>query len=431
MHNLFLGTSKHLMKNVWLQDELIHQKHMDKIHSIVQDALVPSSLGRIPHKILSGFSAFTADQWKNWTLLFSLVCLHGILPVQHLECWRLFVQMCFLFCTPLITLNDVAEAGAIAAKFGETFEALYGKHRVTPNMHFHTHIKECILDYGPVYGFWLYSFERYNGLLGSYHTNQKSIEIQVMRKFLDDRHVRSIASSDPLVHDNIKLFTTFFGDKERGSSAETIYTGMDVHSSTWHSLSLPTNKVEPNMYYTSTSFSKCIPPFKRRIFDSDSLRYLKEAYTYFLPDIDVQNVPASYELYSAVLLWGTRLGSEHSRHEKSSYIQAYWAGRDGHINRDCIELYAGHVEYFFRQSIFVRGEQTNIVMASVQWFQHHPRQHMFGSPVEVWTSSVHEPFGPASFIPINRIKNMCAVCPIQVERENVFVVIPLKRKVFL
>ena len=434
MHNLFLGTAKHMMKNIWLPDGLIQQKDIDKIHSVIKNALVPSFVGRIPQKILSGFSTFTADQWKNWSMLFSLICLHGVLPVQHIECWRNFIQMCLLFCTPTITLNDVKEANAIATKFGKEFEALYGKQRVTPNMHLHTHLAECILDYGPVYSFWLYSFERYNGILGSYHTNQKSIEIQVMRKFLDHMHIRTVASNDHVVDDHMEFFRIFFTNNIRGSFKETICTTIENHfNSTCHSLlTLPIEEVKPNMLYTyQLNTCTLVPPFKRRLFDSDSLRYLKEAYVHFLPDIDVDSIAASYELYCAISLWGDRLGSEHSRLEKSSYIQAYWASRNGYICKVCYDLYIGRVEYYFRQCIVVKGEQINVIMASVKWFCHHHNRHAFGSPVEVCSSSLHVPFGPASFLPVHRIKNMCVVCPVVLAGETVLAVTPLTRKVFL
>jgi len=43
---------------------------------------------------------------------------------------------------------------------------MYGKH-ITPNMHIHSHLKDCILDYGPLHGFWLFAFEHFSGPLGS------------------------------------------------------------------------------------------------------------------------------------------------------------------------------------------------------------------------------------------------------------------------
>ena len=50
-------------------------------------------------------------------------------------------------------------------------------------MHMHLHLKDCCLDYGSVYGFWCFAYERYNGILGAYQTNKKFIETQLMKQF--------------------------------------------------------------------------------------------------------------------------------------------------------------------------------------------------------------------------------------------------------
>ncbi len=65
------------------------------------------------------------------------------------------------------------KANLLLNKFCKDVERLYGKSVVTPNMHLHGHIAECIEDYGSVYGFWLFSYERYNGILGSFPTNKR------------------------------------------------------------------------------------------------------------------------------------------------------------------------------------------------------------------------------------------------------------------
>ncbi|RXM98321.1 hypothetical protein EOD39_13275 [Acipenser ruthenus] len=52
-------------------------------------------------------------------------------------------------------------------------------------MHLHGHLKECISSYGPVYFFWLFSFERYNSILGNQPPNQRSVELQMMRYLKD------------------------------------------------------------------------------------------------------------------------------------------------------------------------------------------------------------------------------------------------------
>ena len=64
------------------------------------------------------------------------------------------------------------------------FEKLYGKEHCNINLHLHGHLHECLKDYGPVYAFWLFAFERLNGILGSFHTNCHDLSLQVMRRYL-------------------------------------------------------------------------------------------------------------------------------------------------------------------------------------------------------------------------------------------------------
>ena len=85
MHNLLLGTAKHMM-SVWSELGLITVSHYKDIQSNVDSFFTPQDVGRIPTKIASGFSGFKADQWRNWT---SLYCLKGILPFRHYNCWQL------------------------------------------------------------------------------------------------------------------------------------------------------------------------------------------------------------------------------------------------------------------------------------------------------------------------------------------------------
>ena len=75
VHNLFLGTAKHFLKAVWLESGVISQA---QFQHRVDLATVPSGIGRVPYKISSGFSSFTADQWKHWAINFFLISLHDI-----------------------------------------------------------------------------------------------------------------------------------------------------------------------------------------------------------------------------------------------------------------------------------------------------------------------------------------------------------------
>ena len=111
-------------------------------------------------------------------------------------CWLLFVRATTFLCKPIIKVDDVNSADLFFLQFCRRFEVLYGKKHCTPNMHLHLHLKQCFLDFGPPHAFWCFAFERYNGILGSYHTNNRSIECQFMKKFLTNQAMYSLILSN-------------------------------------------------------------------------------------------------------------------------------------------------------------------------------------------------------------------------------------------
>ena len=96
MHNLFLGSAKHFLKNILVAQKIINETDVVVIQERVDTLIVPSDIGRIPHKILSGFSSFTADQWKNWVMYYSLIACYqtkylnaGVILFSHAEYYAL------------------------------------------------------------------------------------------------------------------------------------------------------------------------------------------------------------------------------------------------------------------------------------------------------------------------------------------------------
>ena len=49
MHNLFLGTAKHVM-SIWKEMNILSTKDFEVIQARVQDLNVPQDIGRIPYK---------------------------------------------------------------------------------------------------------------------------------------------------------------------------------------------------------------------------------------------------------------------------------------------------------------------------------------------------------------------------------------------
>jgi hypothetical protein len=201
MHNLYLGTAKHILKDVWFERMLIKKRDIDVIQKRVDAVYVPYTVGRIPSKIASSFAGFTADQFKNWTNIYSVLSLYDVLDQGDFQCWQHFVLASRLLTQPVISMSDLHLADALLMQFCRRVERKYGKNMITPNMHMHGHLKECILDFGPIHNFWCFSFERhrYNGILKNYPTNS-SLEVHCMKQFCAEFYVSS--ASLPLLYKN-------------------------------------------------------------------------------------------------------------------------------------------------------------------------------------------------------------------------------------
>ena len=150
MHCLFLGIAKHFLKRVLIGRGILSVRDLSLVQNRINVMSVPSDIGRIPYKIEHAFYSFTADQYKNWVMHYSIICLHGMLSSEVLECWRHFVLACRYMCQPVLTRNDIAIGDALLLKFCSRTEALFGKDIITPNMHMSCHLRECVLDYGPL-----------------------------------------------------------------------------------------------------------------------------------------------------------------------------------------------------------------------------------------------------------------------------------------
>ena len=99
----------------------------------------------MPKKIVNSYGGFTADQWKSFTTLFSIYVLSSVLPEPDLELWHYFVLACSYICSPVITETKAMLAHSCLLNSCKGFHKLYGKDKVTPNMHLQTHLVDCIL----------------------------------------------------------------------------------------------------------------------------------------------------------------------------------------------------------------------------------------------------------------------------------------------
>ncbi len=97
MHNLFLGTAKHIFK-VWIEKGILTDKILAEIDSRMTFIKIPSDLNRIPDRISKCYKRFKADEWKHWTLVYSLFCLKDLIPTDQYAMRSVFVASCNILC---------------------------------------------------------------------------------------------------------------------------------------------------------------------------------------------------------------------------------------------------------------------------------------------------------------------------------------------
>ena len=84
MHNLYLGSAKNVT-NLWKNKNIISESKFLAIQEKMDTILVPAHVGRLPGKIASAFSGFTAEQWMVWTIIYSPFVLKDFLPPEHYD----------------------------------------------------------------------------------------------------------------------------------------------------------------------------------------------------------------------------------------------------------------------------------------------------------------------------------------------------------
>lgn len=73
MHNLFLGTAKSVFK-LWIKRKILLPRQLSELDAKISEMNVMTDVGRIPSKISSNYGSYTEDEWKNWTMLYSIFC---------------------------------------------------------------------------------------------------------------------------------------------------------------------------------------------------------------------------------------------------------------------------------------------------------------------------------------------------------------------
>ena len=223
------------------------------------------------------------------------------------------------------------------------------------------------LDFGPVYSFWLFSFERLNGILGSYHTNCHDISVQLMRRFTSS--IYHGTHNWPAEYRDELSSLIFYHDYQKGSlQATTLEQVLEQYQS---------HKINP------------LPPVHEAAWElhqKPGLHYLVKA----LVGHDNYTLLTLYNKASSLSVGGYILGSTSSRFVTKSHVMAIHPKYPN-------ELYLAKIEYFAKldardntntcfTSIHSNGE-LSIWIACVSFYYMHDCKVWFGGPTQVWCRS--------------------------------------------
>ena len=269
---------------------------------------------------------------------------------------------CRYICKSVLTEADIIRGDSLLLKFCKEFETLYGKKAVTPKMHLHCHLKENVLDYGPIHSFWCFSFERYNGILCSITTNYRSLELQLMRKL----NISQALSNNCFPPDGCESFQQLINSMRhqtedfQESKPELVeYYHMDsklsYHSNNWDNISA----IEiPSRH-------------KERSLDNDDINALTEVYQVMFPSSNIipSNLSRTMKVFTCCLIFGLRYGSRKEyRNQRTAGILASWPHIDGKVNQTTLSMAFGTVQFYFSHSLLKEGEHKNYFFACVTWY---------------------------------------------------------------
>ncbi|KDQ06156.1 hypothetical protein BOTBODRAFT_121839, partial [Botryobasidium botryosum FD-172 SS1] len=170
----------------WAQHVLHHgtDKGLARLTNPLLDALyrstLPSWIGRIQRRIgVANQGKLKADEWQGaGTIHFpiTLIRLWARKKGRYREMLENFIHLAAAVMIATMRTQNQARADQYTTHFLsylKGLKTLYPRYKWPPTLHLSLHIPEFISLFGPVYSWWAFPFERYNGAIQKIPTNFK------------------------------------------------------------------------------------------------------------------------------------------------------------------------------------------------------------------------------------------------------------------
>ncbi|OAD74573.1 hypothetical protein PHYBLDRAFT_167977 [Phycomyces blakesleeanus NRRL 1555(-)] len=386
---------------------------------MAETMVVPMDYVVLKLKIGKGFPYMKADEWKSWVLVYLPILLKAILPIK------------------IITFSDIDNGHKFLQEFCTECQHIYTPTILICNMHLHLHLHKTIRDFGPVYEYWLFGFERYNGLLKNVNTNRKdSFEVTYMNNFVQDTFKGDFAHAAltcPSQVPFLPLLAKLTATAQPSTSKNTITFPQRLFrlSAFIQAYSNPSLPVLGNEPLPPSAFPLHIKPPSAMsdINYPHLLDYYKVAYC--MPNLEGYQHPSSpfsfvdnqiIKLKSINLLGQVYKGCKYAS-GRGSFVQSLFLGSQGN-NR---LAYTGQIQYLFLHSFTPPVDNTELqtrvvyqdkhVFAFVKWFQIENDHSRELKSVDICSAD----FIACDFeciLPVYRISSVVATCDYKTSTNN-------------
>jgi hypothetical protein len=418
MHNMYLGSFKRIIEAIFLKMNFFSRSDVNNMSKMVKNIIMPfgidiSSLSR-KMVIGDGFSYLKADEWRIFVLFLSPLLFKSRLPMNNYNNWIDLVDAVTTMSMNSISILDARKCHDKLVAFCKGFEALYGKDNLYPNIHYHIHLFEQMLDFGPWHTHHAFAYERYNQDLKAAKTNNKgSIEVTIAKKFIQTVHhndffVDSISNLEDGVptlklkaaflgldiHGNIESYEDNYLSHELEISKSDDYDLMEyiryagsidndgyVHAYGFEPLpyctvrSLKINQSKSNSFLNEENYRQLVSYYQVYFDQEGEKQYIFGVNDDINTSIDFDKIVKVEKLiarFKSIDILGQKYSSIETASAKGSYVKAYY--RDINLMIEEHVLRPAQIQFFFRHSIKLLNEQNELeivtfTFAYVRWYK--------------------------------------------------------------
>lgn len=329
---------------------------------------LPHDLGRLPSNIFDGdsgvISSCTAQQWKNYAIVFARPCLYKLLSDDAYKCLVALCRIVALISLPALSMDDITTLYRLLHEHHSLFNKVYGKWAITINYHMALHIPDVIIDHGPPQAFWCFGYERMNGFLSRIPTSNRSIEFEVMNRYLCDYTLNSI----PLPNIEIPRPLRCIVREEKDPLVPSIIRSLDVMSTLTSSVSnmfLHQQMIDKGDVNDSWPV-KLLHPSKKFMKISKELHRELKSFFVDLYGSEFDYVPQRIDQHGRCIVNGQTFSSHMNSTDRHSTVKCMFVD-----NANELAPYFGIVRFFFTVTAVVQQKPKLHYLAYITWLKFH------------------------------------------------------------